>query len=75
MQETFIRTFASKAKYGLIATSHSVDLVWSSADKIYSLAKNNAGKLKLSDFGESYHSSISNTISEFGCSQFVKIGG
>ncbi|MEQ9374261.1 MAG: AAA family ATPase [Imperialibacter sp.] len=75
LQETFIRTLASKAKYGLIATSHSIGLARSTADKIYYLGKNNEGKLKLSDFGESYNPSLSNTISELGFSQFVELGG
>ena len=75
LQEVFIRTLASKAKYGLIATSHSIGLARSTADKIYSLTKNDKGRIILSDFGESYRSSISNNISELGFSQFMELGG
>ena len=75
LQEKFIRTLASKAKYGLIATTHSIGLARSTGDKIYSLTKNNEGRIKLSDFGENYNSSISNNISELGFSQFMELGG
>lgn len=48
LQQTFISTLASKAKIGLIATSHSIALARSSADYIYSLTKNqHNGKLKI----------------------------
>lgn len=75
LQEVFIRTLASKAKYGVIATSHSIGLARSTADKIYSLTKNSEGTLKLVDFGESYTPSVMSNINELGFSQFVELGG
>lgn len=76
MQETFVRILASKAKYGLVATSHSIGLARSvGADKIYSLSKNESGKLLLSRYGENYKPSITNAINELGYSQFVELGG
>lgn len=76
LQQTFIRTLASKAKYGLIATSHSIGLARSTADHIYSLTKNpSSNKLSLKKFGEHYTPSIMNSINELGYSQFVELGG
>lgn len=75
MQEIFIRTLASKAKYGLVATSHSIGLARSvGADKIYSLSKKPDGKLNLSRFGDAYTPSVTNAINELGYSQFVELG-
>ncbi|MGE3822667.1 MAG: ATP-dependent endonuclease [Bacteroidia bacterium] len=75
MQEIFIRTLASKAKYGLIATSHSIALARSTADKIYNLSKNDNGRISLTPFGDHYKPSVLNSINELGYSQFVELGG
>lgn len=76
MQQVFISALASKAKIGLIATSHSIGLARSTADKIYSLVKNpETKKTKLLPYGTNYTPSISNTISEMSYSQFVELGG
>lgn len=75
MQETFMRTLASKAKVGVIATSHSIALARSTADNIYSLNKSDEGKLCLTQYGDNYKPSVLNTICELGYSQFVELGG
>jgi AAA15 family ATPase/GTPase len=75
MQELFIRTLASKAKIGLIATSHSIGLARSTADKIFSLVKDENKRLKLVEFGNNYKPSVTSAINEMGYSQFVEIGG
>lgn len=74
-QEIFVRSLAAKAKVALLATSHSVGLARSSADKIYSLAKDHQGNRRLNVFGEASRSTISQSISEMGYSQFCEIGG
>lgn len=75
MQEIFVRTLASKAKFGILATSHSVGLARSIADNIYSLTKSSEGKLNILPFGEHFKPTISQSISEMGYSQYVELGG
>ena len=76
MQQVFISALATKAKKGLIATSHSVGLARSTADNIYSLTKNKeTNKIKLLPYGTNYLPTISNSISEMSYSQFVELGG
>lgn len=76
MQEVFVRTLASKAKYGLIATSHSIGLARSiGADRIYSLSKDSNGRLSLHQYGDNYKPSVVNSINELSYSQFVELGG
>lgn len=76
LQQIFVTTLASKAKYGLIATSHSIGLARSVADNIYHLGKNeNNNRLSLVDFGKSYKPTLISSINELGYSQFVEIGG
>lgn len=76
LQQTFVTALASKSKYGLIATSHSIGLARSVADNIYHLGKNEENnRLSLEDFGISYKPTLINTINELGYSQFVEIGG
>ncbi len=74
MQEVFVRALSSKTKYGVLATSHSVGLARAVADKIYSLTSLN-GRPKLTEFGNHYNPTISQTISEMSYSQFIEIGG
>jgi len=74
MQETFVRALSSKTKFGVIATSHSVGLARSVADKIYSLTSLN-GKLQITKYGNHYNPTIAQSISEMSYSQFVEIGG
>jgi ABC-type cobalamin/Fe3+-siderophores transport system ATPase subunit len=74
MQEAFIRVLASKAKNGLLATSHSVGLARSVADKIYVLTKHDGIPL-LNHFGQHYSPTIAQSINEMGYSQYVEIGG
>ena len=75
MQEVFVRALAAKARYGLLASSHSVGLARSSAGWILSLTKSPDGTLRLEPFGQHYSPSISQSINELGYSQFVEIGG
>lgn len=76
LQQTFVTALASKAKYGLIATSHSIGLARSVADNIYHLGKNEKNnRLSLEDFGKSYKPTLISSINELGYSQFVEIGG
>lgn len=74
MQEIFVRALSSKTKFGLIATSHSVGLARSVADKIYSLTSLNE-RPKITEFGNHYNPTITQSISEMSYSQFVEIGG
>ncbi|HRG88483.1 MAG TPA: AAA family ATPase [Chitinophagales bacterium] len=74
MQEMFVRALASKARYGLIATSHSIGLARSVADEILTLTKEN-GKPKLVPFGQHYRTTISQSVSEMGYSQYAELGG
>lgn len=73
MQEMFVRSLAAKAKYGLIATSHSIGLARSVADDILSLTKE-SGKPKLVPFGRHFHTTIGQSISEMGFSQYTELG-
>ena len=76
MQEMFLRTLASKAKIGLIATSHSIGLARSvGADRIYTMSKDLSQKLVLTKFGERHTQTIRDAINELGYSQFVELGG
>lgn len=74
MQEIFVRAISSKAKFGVIATSHSIGLARSVADKIYTLTTLNKTP-KITEFGNHYSPTITQSISEMGYSQFVEIGG
>lgn len=76
MQEVFVRTLAFKARYGLIASSHSIGLARSvGSDRIYSLSKDQSGRLSLTPYGDFYKPSIVQAIHELGYSQFVELGG
>lgn len=75
MQEVFVRTLASKAKNGLIASSHSVGLARSVADSIISLTRTPTGQTNLLPFGQHFEPTIYQSINELGYSQFVEIGG
>lgn len=75
LQQKFLIALAKKAKIATIATSHSIGLARSTADRILSLTKDNDGKSKLIDYGETYHPSLANSISELGYSQFIELGG
>jgi ABC-type cobalamin/Fe3+-siderophores transport system ATPase subunit len=75
MQETFVRTLATKAKYGLVATSHSVGLARSVSDRIITLTRLPNGRRVCSPFGEHHPESLIQSISELGYSQYAEIGG
>jgi ABC-type cobalamin/Fe3+-siderophores transport system ATPase subunit len=75
MQIQFITALAKKAKYGIIATSHSIGLARSVADTTYYLSKKENGRLSLDLFGEKYSPSVFSSINEMGYSQFVELGG
>ena len=47
MQELFVRVLASKARHGLIATSHSVGLARSVADQVLMMTKEPNGRRRL----------------------------
>ena len=74
MQELFVRVLASKAKYGLIATSHSVGLARSVADQVLMMTKEPTGKRRLEPFGQHFKTTIAQSISEMGYSQFAELG-
>jgi len=76
MQLTFITALASKAKKGIIATSHSIGLARSIADSIFMLHKDKTtSKLKLLPYGESYNPTVTSSLNELGYSQYAEIGG
>lgn len=76
LQEVFIRALASKARHGLVASSHSIGLARSTYDtQILSLTRDSSGKLNLRPFGLNYEPSIFQSINELGYSQFIEIGG
>jgi len=74
MQEVLVRALASKAKNGLIASSHSIGLARSVAERTFSLAKVN-GSIKFGIFGKHYEPTFTQEINELGYSQFVEVGG
>jgi len=74
MQELFVRVLASKARYGLIATSHSVGLARSVADQLFVMTKEPTGKRRLEPFGQHSKTTIAQSISEMGYSQFAELG-
>jgi AAA15 family ATPase/GTPase len=75
LQETFVRALASKATYGLIATSHSIGLARSVADQIFSLTKDEKGKSRLFPYGLHFNPTIAQSVSEMNYSQYVEMGG
>lgn len=75
MQEIFVRSLASKAKHGLLASSHSVGLARSVADNISTLARRPDGLFCMTPFGQHYQATISQVINEMSYSQYVEIGG
>jgi energy-coupling factor transporter ATP-binding protein EcfA2 len=75
MQEIFVRTLASKATRGVIATSHSVGLARSVADRLLTMTRDNQGRRRLAPFGEHQRDSLIQSISELGYSQYAEIGG
>ena len=75
LQETFVRTLASKARLGTIASSHSVGLARSVADRIYTLTREPSGRHSLVPFGQHQKTTLSQSIAEMGYSQFVELGG
>ncbi|MDZ4402694.1 AAA family ATPase [Prosthecobacter sp.] len=74
MQEAFVRVLASKARYGLIATSHSVGLARSVADRVLMMTKDASGARRLEPFGKHLNPTIAQSISEMGYSQFAELG-
>lgn len=75
MQEVLVRALASKAKLGLIASSHSVGLARSTAERTFSLTRFPDGSVRLAPFGQHYTPTIAQSINELGYSQFVEVGG
>ena len=75
MQETFTRALAAKSKKGLLATSHSIALARSVADRIYTLIRSEKNLPLISPYGQHYHPTISQSINEMSYSQYVEIGG
>jgi energy-coupling factor transporter ATP-binding protein EcfA2 len=75
MQEMFIRTLASKSRFGLLAASHAVGLARSVGDHIFSLTRDSVNGPRLSPFGEHHPLTISQSLTELGYSQFAEIGG
>jgi ABC-type cobalamin/Fe3+-siderophores transport system ATPase subunit len=75
MQEVFLRALASKCKFGVLATSHSIGLARSTGDQIFSLTRDGSNGPRLSPFGEHHPLTISQSLTELGYSQFAEIGG
>lgn len=75
MQEIFVRALAAKAKFGIIATSHSIGLARSVADRILSITKDSDGTRRALPFGEHRSTTLMQSISELGYSQYAEIGG
>lgn len=75
MQEMFVRTLASKAQFGLIATSHSVGLGRSTADKTFAVTSDNQGRRKCLPYGEHRKETLMQGVSELCYSQYAEIGG
>jgi ABC-type cobalamin/Fe3+-siderophores transport system ATPase subunit len=74
MQEIFVRTLASKAKMGLIATSHSVGLARSVADRMIMVTRDDDGRRRLAPFGQHREETLVQSILELGFSQYAEIG-
>lgn len=74
LQQRFITALANKAKFALVATSHSIGLARSSADYILTLSKNQDG-VKLNPFGSNYEPALSDIINELSYSQYAELGG
>jgi ABC-type cobalamin/Fe3+-siderophores transport system ATPase subunit len=74
MQELFIRSLASKCEFGLVATSHAVGLARSVADQLLVITRTPNGP-KISLFGDHDSTTILQSISELGYSQFAQLGG
>jgi energy-coupling factor transporter ATP-binding protein EcfA2 len=75
MQEIFVRALASKANQGVIATSHSVGLARSVADRLLTLTRDKQGHRRFAPFGEHQTDSLIQSISELGYSPYAEIGG
>ena len=75
MQEVFVRTLASKARYGLAATSHSVGLARSVADRVLTITRERDGARRCLPFGEHRTESLIQSIAELGYSQYAELGG
>ena len=75
MQQVLVRALASKTKRCLLATSHSIGLARSTADRTFSLTKLADGNLRLAEYGSHYAPTITQSVDELGYSQFVEIGG
>jgi len=75
MQEVFVRALAAKAQHGLIATSHSVGLARSVADRLLTVTREESGKRRLTPFGEHREETLVQSISELGYSQYAELGG
>lgn len=76
LQQTFIRALAAKSTHGLIAASHSIGLARSTADRIYTVAKEKSG-VTVRTFGDNqrYTPNITDSLHELGYAQFVELGG
>lgn len=74
MQETFVRALAAKAKFGILATSHSIGLARSAGDKVFSVTRDVSGKRYCLPFGEHRENSLIQSISELSYSQYAELG-
>lgn len=76
LQQKLVLSLARKCKVGLLATSHSIGLARSCADRIYTLQKSSrSNKRIVLPYGENFKATIASSISELGYSQFCEIGG
>jgi energy-coupling factor transporter ATP-binding protein EcfA2 len=75
LQEVLVRMLASKAQRGLIASSHSVGLARSVAERIWSVTKDADRRIRIVPFGSHYQPTLTQSLTELGYSQFVEIGG
>lgn len=75
MQEVFVRALASKARLGLLATSHSVGLARSVGDRVYTITREADGRRRCVPFGQHQAPTLVQSISELSYSQYAELGG
>lgn len=75
MQEIFVRTLATKTRFGVAATSHSIGLARSVADRLLTITREPNGRRRCVPFGEHRTETLIQSISELGYSQYAELGG
>lgn len=75
MQETFVRALATKSKFGLAATSHSIALARSVADVVLTVTRDSRGRRRCVPYGEHRSETLIQSVSELSYSQYAELGG